>query len=103
MPKKQPPSEKILITGLTREGKTFRPSDWAERMSGKLATFQNRRIKYSPLLQPSTSKEGYKCVMLDPELKKTNPELYDSILQFAQMNNLQICEHNEDVDDNSNS
>ena len=89
-------SEKILITGVTKEGKKFRPSDWAERMSGKLATFQNRRIKYSPMLQPSTSQEGFKCVRLDPELMHSNPELYQSILDFAKTNDLQICDQDDD-------
>ena len=82
--------EKIIIEGVTEEGEEFRPSDWAERMSGGLSTFRNRRIYYSPLLQPMY-KEGYKCVMLDPALKESNPELYNSILEFAKANNLKIC------------
>ena len=82
--------EKIIIEGVTEEGEEFRPSDWAERMSGRLSTFRNRRIHYSPLLQPMY-KEGYKCVMLDPALKESNPELYNSILEFAKANNLKIC------------
>jgi len=83
--------KKIVIEGVTSEGKKFRPSDWAERMSGTLATFNDRRIHYSPLLQPSVNTEGYKCVLLDPSLEKSNPELYESILSFAKNNNLNIC------------
>lgn len=89
-------SKKIIIEGVTKEGKKFRPSDWAERMSGNLATFKNRRIFYSPLLQPSVNEEGYKCVKLDPELKKSNPTLYNSILDFAKTNKLNICNEPED-------
>ena len=44
-------SKKIIIEGVTTQGKEFRPSDWAERMSGALASFKNSRIHYSPLLQ----------------------------------------------------
>ena len=83
--------KKIVIEGITEEGKRFRPSDWAERMSGTLASFNNRRIHYSPLLQPSVNTDGYKCVILDPELKQSNPTLYQSILDFAKNNNLVIC------------
>lgn len=86
----------IVIEGVTSEGKKFRPSDWAERMSGKLATFNNRRIHYSPLLQPSVNSEGYKCVLLDRKLKHSNPELYQSILSFAENNNLSICNEEEE-------
>jgi len=84
--------KKIIIEGVTNEGKQFRPSDWADRMSGQLATVRNRRIVYSPLLQPSVNSEGYKCVVLDPALKQSNPVLYDAILKFAESNNLKICQ-----------
>ncbi len=89
--------KKIIIEGVTESGEKFRPSDWAERMSGTLSTFRKHRIIYSPLLQPSV-KDGNKCVMLDPALKKSNPDLYNSILKFAQKNHLKICK--EDEEDN---
>lgn len=81
----------IVIEGVTSQGKTFRPSDWAERMSGSLAVFKNGRIYYSPLLQPSVNSEGYKCVLLDPKLKESSPQVYQAIMDFAKANNLKIC------------
>ena len=86
--------KKIIIEGVTESGQKFRPSDWAERMSGSLSTFRNRRIIYSPMLQP-VYKDGFNCVALDPELEHTNPELYKSILEFAKKNNLRICGEDE--------
>lgn len=83
-------SKKIIIEGVTESGETFRPSDWAERMSGQLSTFHKRRMQYSPLLQPSV-KDGRRCVLLDPKLKESNPTLYQSILEFAHKNHLKIC------------
>lgn len=88
-------TSKIVIEGVTKEGQKFRPSDWAERMSGSLATFRKNRIFYSPLLQP-TVKDGYKCVVIDPQLKETNPGLYQSLLDFARENNLNICKESEE-------
>jgi len=88
---------RIIIEGITESGETFRPSDWAERMSGKLSTFHRHRIKYSPLLQPST-KDGNKCVLIDPKLKESNPELYKSIMDFAENNQLKICREEDDPD-----
>ncbi|NBX84199.1 MAG: DUF3579 domain-containing protein [Gammaproteobacteria bacterium] len=87
--------KKIVIEGVTPQGKAFRPSDWAERMSGTLASFKNRRIHYSPLLQPTVNTEGYKCVVLDPKLKETSPQIYQSIIEFAKSNNLKICGEDE--------
>ncbi|KTC98303.1 hypothetical protein Lgee_1655 [Legionella geestiana] len=90
-----PKDKKIVIEGVTPQGKEFRPSDWAERMSGAMASFKNSRIQYSPLLQPSVNKEGFKCVLLDPKLKESSPQVYKAILEFAKANNLKIC--NEDT------
>jgi hypothetical protein len=87
----EPKDKKIVIEGVTPQGKAFRPSDWAERMSGTMASFKNSRIHYSPLLQPSVNHEGYKCVLLDPKLKESSPQVYQSILDFAKANNLKIC------------
>lgn len=85
-------SKTIVIEGITPQGKPFRPSDWAERMSGSLASFKNRRIHYSPLLQPSVHSQGYKCILLDPKLKESSPEIYQSIIDFAKANHLKICD-----------
>jgi hypothetical protein len=85
----------IVIEGITSQGKTFRPSDWAERMSGALASFKNSRIHYSPLLQPSVNSKGNPCVLLDPKLKESSPQIYQSILDFAKTNNLRICGEEE--------
>ncbi len=91
--------KKIVIEGVTPQGQAFRPADWAERMSGSMASFKNQRIQYSPLLQPSVNTEGFKCVLLDPKLKETCPEVYLSILEFAKTNHLKICgEESEEQD-----
>jgi len=87
--------DKIIIKGVTETGQQFRPSDWAERMSGQLSTFRNHRIHYSPLLSPAM-REGNKCVLLDPKLKESNPTLYESILEFARDNKLEICKNEEE-------
>lgn len=91
MKKNKPISgSKIVIEGVTQDGQPFRPSDWAERMSGSLSTFRNHRIYYSPLLRPSVQNEN-KCVILDKALKDSNPALYEQILEFAHKNKLKIC------------
>ncbi len=89
--------KRIIIEGVTESGETFRPSDWAERMSGGLSTFKKRRIHYSPMLQPSM-KGGHKCIVLDRSLEKTNPALFNSILKFAKENKLKICEEDTEED-----
>lgn len=96
--------KKIIIEGLTKKGQKFRPSNWAERMSGSLSTFRDRRIHYDPRMTPMTNEDGNKCVLLDPELADTNPDLYNSILEFAKKNDLRICNQDaENTTDTNNS
>ncbi len=88
---------KIVIEGITEDGKIFRPSDWAERVSGQLSTIKNQRLHYSPLLKPSY-KDGKRCLIIDSELKTANPALYQHILDFAKNNKLKICPEEENGD-----
>ena len=89
---------KLVIEGITEEGETFRPSDWAERMSGQLATFHHHRMTYSPLLKPGV-KNGIKCVIVDDKLKDSDPDLYQEILEFAKSNHLRMCDDIDGVDE----
>jgi len=83
-------TNKIIVEGVTRGGRKFRPSDWAERMCGALSTFgRDMRIQYSPLLQPVTI-NGIKCLAVDPELRNTNPEIFSYIMYFANENELNV-------------
>jgi hypothetical protein len=81
---------------MTTNGRKFRPSDWAERMSGMLSTFgRDQRIRYSPLLYPMTV-NGVKCISIDPDLQKCHPEMFTYILQWAESNRLNIVESEEE-------
>lgn len=84
--------KKIIIEGITESGRKFRPSDWAERMSGALSTFgRDHRIQYSPMLQPMTVK-GVKCVSVDPRLQDSAPEMFSYIMRWANANHLNVVE-----------
>lgn len=87
--------KKIIIEGKTQAGRKFRPSDWAERMSGALSTFgRDQRIRYSPMLQPLII-DGIKCIALDPKMRDHFPEMYSYIMGWANNNDLIVNE--EDV------
>lgn len=87
--------KKIIIEGKTKAGRKFRPSDWAERMSGALSTFgRDQRIRYSPMLQPLII-DGIKCIALDPKMQDQFPEMYTYIMGWADNNDLIVSE--EDV------
>ena len=84
--------KRIIIEGTTQGGRKFRPSDWAERMSGALSTFgPDQRIRYSPLLQPTTI-NGIKCIVIDPGMQDQFPEMYAYIMGWANKNELVVSE-----------
>ena len=88
----EPGDNEIIIQGLTSAGRTFRPSDWAERLSGSLSTFgEDHRMSYSPYVRPTTL-NGVKCVIVDKELQRTQPASYAFVLGFARENDLQVID-----------
>jgi hypothetical protein len=81
---------RIVIQGVTKDGKQFRPSDWSERLSDILAYFgRDQRIRYSPLLQPIII-NGVRCVAVDTALRSEQPEIYQHVIRFAESNRLNI-------------
>jgi hypothetical protein len=90
--------KQMFILGLTQEGRTFRPSDWAERLAGVMAQFRpggakslGGHIAYSPWCVP-TVVDGVKCVVVHSDLRESEPMAWDFCLSFAKDNNLQITE-----------
>jgi hypothetical protein len=82
--------EEIIIQSLTREGKPFRPSDWVDRICSSYATFgEDRKLRYSPYLKPEMI-DGVRCLAVDMQLKATNPEGFEELMQFAEENQLSI-------------
>ena len=89
--------KRIIIEGITESGRKFRPSDWAERMSGALSTFgRDHRIQYSPLLQPMTI-NGVKCISIDPHMKDSYPEMFAYIMRWVDLNKLKVIEVDEET------
>ncbi|MDR0635206.1 MAG: DUF3579 domain-containing protein [Azoarcus sp.] len=88
--------ESFIIIGATRKGETFRPSDWADRLCGIMATFGNdNRVKYSQFVRPGCSLTGQKTVIVDARLHQANPTAYQFVVDFARSNDLQV----EPIDD----
>ena len=82
--------DEFVITGVTLDGKPFRPGDWAERLCGVMSVFgADGRMLYSPYVQPITS-AGVKCVVVDIRLKEIEPMAYSFLLNFAKDNELQV-------------
>ncbi len=90
-------AKEIFILGVTTAGKTFRPSDWAERLAGVMSSFRpggpqpGTHLGYSPWCVP-TSMGDVKCVVVNRELRGAEPMAWDFVLNFAKDNDLQVTE-----------
>jgi hypothetical protein len=99
--KNTPPSKprEIFIQGITSQGRTFRPSDWAERLAGAMSSFRPggaamgiaAHIGYSPYCVP-TSMGNTKCVVVNEALRDLEPMAWDFVMSFARDNDLQVVE-----------
>jgi len=83
--------ESFVIVGLTREGRKFRPSDWADRLCGIMSAFgAEKRMRYSPYVRPGCTLSGEKCVVVDRRLHELEPLAYNFLVNFAKDNDLQV-------------
>jgi len=81
---------KVILYGLTQDGRKFRPSDWAERLCGAVASYdKNRRITFHPCVSLA-SINGIKCVVVEASLEQDDEMLFEFLIEFATENKLKI-------------
>jgi Protein of unknown function (DUF3579) len=100
-----PPSDtdikprQFFVHGVTSDGHTFRPSDWAERLAGVLSCYRpggmtsgrDAFIGYSPYVRPMLI-GGVKCVLVDERLRDVERMAFDFVMNFAKDNGLPVYE-----------
>ena len=93
----QPAAKQVFIQGVTVSGRTFRPSDWSERLAGVMSPFRpggarpGSHLSYSPWCVPNTI-NGVKCVVVHTDLRDAEPMAWDFVMHFARDNQLQVVE-----------
>ncbi len=90
-------AKKFLIKGITLEGKTFRPSDWIDRLCSLAADFNhNHRLVFSSHLYP-VMVENKRCLLVNEELSQHFPDMYKHVMNFVALNRLTCVEADADV------
>lgn len=93
-------AREFIIHGVTQDGRTFRPSDWAERLAGAMSCFRpgsegkpgiGAFIGYSPYCVPTTV-GTVKAVIVNEALRDIEPMAWDFVINFARDNDLQFGE-----------
>jgi Protein of unknown function (DUF3579) len=79
-----------VIWGITKAGRAFRPSDWADRLAGLTSAFgRDRTVTYSPHVSP-VMVQGVRAIIVGHELEALEPRLWQFLLQFARDNDLEV-------------
>lgn len=92
-----PSVKEVFIQGVTRGGRIFRPSDWAERLAGVMSPFRpgaaapGAHLTYSPWCIPQVI-NGIKCVVVHHDLRDFDVMAWDFVMNFARDNDLQVVE-----------
>jgi hypothetical protein len=92
-----PSSKQVFIQGITKEGRTFRPSDWAERLCGVMSQFRpggavpGSHLGYSPWCVPINLGD-VKCVVVHHDLRDIEVLAWDFVMNFARDNDLQVVD-----------
>jgi hypothetical protein len=94
-----PKPRQFSIRGITTGGRTFRPSDWSERLAGAMASFRpgggsggiGAYIGYSPYCVPQVV-DGVKCVLVNEALRDIEPMAWDFVMNFARDNELSVAD-----------
>jgi len=90
-------SKTYIIKGITKEGKTFRPSDWSERLAGVMSQFRpggaqsGRQLSYSPWCVPRVFGD-VRCVVVKSDIRSLEPMAWDFVMNFAKDNHLTVIE-----------
>lgn len=87
-------AKRYLISGVTRQGKQFRPGDWAERLAGVVTLFVGERrpgirIASTKLAMPIVN-NGIKCMIVAAEMQQICPDAFHFVMNFAISNDLTV-------------
>lgn len=88
--KRSPDLAEFVIQGVNKEGVTFRPSNWNERLSDMLSTTgKDGRTVYSSYVHPATI-QGVPSVVVRFSLESVDPKGFEQVRQFIVSNELQV-------------
>jgi hypothetical protein len=89
-------SKMVFIIGTTLDGRTFRPSDWSERLAGVMSQFRpdshrprRSHFSYSPWCVPTTV-NNVRSVVVNTDLRAHNVMAWDFVMGFAKDNELVV-------------
>ncbi|MGB0723377.1 MAG: DUF3579 domain-containing protein [Gammaproteobacteria bacterium] len=76
-----------------RNGNMIRPSNWAERLAGNAASFNNGRMTFDARVAPCSACVGSICLRVDTSIRADRPEVMANVVSFMRMYDLSDFAH----------
>ncbi|MBI5659082.1 MAG: DUF3579 domain-containing protein [Nitrosomonadales bacterium] len=80
----------FVVQGITVDGDTFQPPDWAERLCGSLSGVEVGRGKVFPAYVRPITSGGNASLVVQVSLQRDNPDAFDLIKRFIAENRLVV-------------
>lgn len=84
----------MLIKGVTRDDRKFRPSDWVDRLMGSISIYAKEEDagRHDAIIEClcMTERDGFRGIVLDHRIEGLAPQIHRFVLNFANDNNLQV-------------
>jgi len=85
-----PDLAEFVVQGFNKDGQSFRPSNWAERLCDMLSTTgKDGRIVYSSYVRPIVT-QGIPAVVVRFSLEQADPHAFELLRQFVASNHLTV-------------
>ncbi|MEZ5444467.1 MAG: DUF3579 domain-containing protein [Gammaproteobacteria bacterium] len=85
----------IVIHGKTADGRTFRPSDWTERLYYAVASYgPHGQVTFNPFVTIKMTEDS-RCVVIDTRLREQDPIVFSFVTGFARDNQLQMFDQDD--------
>lgn len=78
----------IVIQNHDRNNKTFRPSDWADRLAGTAARYERGAVLYDARVMPCRRCDTNHCLTIDRAIADDQPHVIENVLSFMKINQL---------------
>ncbi|MBF2734789.1 MAG: DUF3579 domain-containing protein [Betaproteobacteria bacterium AqS2] len=88
------PPDYILIKGVTKDDRKFRPSDWVDRLMGSISIYAKEEDaeRHDDIIECMcmTERDGFRGIVLSHQIESLAPQIHRFVLNFANDNNLQV-------------
>jgi len=78
----------IVIRNHDRNNNKFRPSDWADRLAGTAARYEQGGVRYDARVMPCRRCDSLHCLKVERTIGDDQPHVMENVVSFMKLNEL---------------